>query len=108
MEVQMISINNVVAIEPVPFTKVESKVEGGIARISQKIDLVKVKLVMRYMLNNESLFGAAIGDYAILRGDAGLQPWNKAVYELDGKKLVLCPINQVIGFCIDGAQQESL
>jgi hypothetical protein len=93
-----VSINNTVAIEPVPFSKIESKIEGGIARISQKIDLVKVKLIMGVHLTNDPSPNYLPGDYAILRGDSGLQPWNKAVYELDGQKLVICPINQVIGF----------
>ena len=90
------SFNNTVAIEPVPFSKIESKVEGGIARISQKIDLVKVKLVMGVHITDGLNYLS--GDYVILRGDAGLQPWNKAVYELDGQKMVVCPISQVMGF----------
>ena len=88
-----------VAIEPVIFNKVESKVEGGFARIAQKVEVTTSPLIMtfRETLGLESVFWIP-GERVILRGDAGLAEWNKNVLEYDGKKFVMCPLSEVLGF----------
>jgi len=89
-----------VAIEPVVFTKVESKVEGGFARIAQKVEVMKVSLVMNF----KQEFGSTSLDYygdrhsVLLRSDSGLAAWNKTVLEYEGVKFVMCPISAVLGF----------
>jgi hypothetical protein len=86
-----------VAIEPIIFNKVEAKVEGGFARIAQKIEVVKSRLVMAFY-DKETTHVWATNDYAILSGDSGLQAWNKQVLEYNGKKFVLCPVDAIIAF----------
>lgn len=89
-----------VAIEPVEFKKVESKVEGGFARIQQKVEVAEAPLIMDFMMpvGNENITFKAGKTKAILKGDAGLAPWNKAVFEYKGKRFVMCPVSEVLGW----------
>lgn len=85
------------AIAPVEFKKVESKVEGGFARIAQKVELASSTLVMGFVevLGNTPMLHPA-GTEVLLKGDAGLSAWNKAVMEHNGVRFVKCPVSEVI------------
>lgn len=95
--VNMAFSRKMVAIEPIIFNKVEAKVEGGFARIAQKIEVVKSRLIMDYN-DNETGRIWNVNDFAVLAGDSGLQSWNKQVLEYNGKKFVLCPVDSIIAF----------
>lgn len=86
-----------VAIEPIIFNKVETKVEGGFARIAQKIEVLRTALVMDFYDKDTDMVWL-VGDIAIMAGDSGLQAWNKQVLEYNGKKFVLCSADSVIAF----------
>lgn len=101
MKRKAISQNKFVAIEPVPFKKLEAKITAGFATIAQKTDVMSVTLVMDYYCKENDLFFDAGTDKVILRGDSALQQWNKMVLNYEGKEFVLCPIEQVIGFEIE-------
>ncbi|RLF66583.1 MAG: hypothetical protein DRN30_01870 [Thermoplasmata archaeon] len=89
-----------VAIEPIVFSKVESKVEGGFARIAQNVEVLTATLVMSYVevLGNTTAVHIAGESRPLLRGDAGLQPWNKQILELDGTRFVMCPQTDILGW----------
>lgn len=91
------TINGHVAIQQPEFKKIEAEIQGGIARITQRIDIIEVPLVMGFMTKDSETYRP--GDAALLRGDAGLQPWAKQVFRTsDGVNFVLCPESQIIGF----------
>ena len=77
------------------FKKIETEVTGGLARITQRYEMVKAKLVMGYDYNGVQL---QAGDSVILRADAGLQSWAKTSFILNGVEFVLCPESSVIAF----------
>jgi len=87
-----------VAIKPVEYTKVESKVEGGFARIAQKTDVISVPLVMGFMWSHGQSATKCIPSQCevVLRGDSHLQPWKQKVHELEGERFVLCPAEQIV------------
>lgn len=85
------------AIEPVVYNKPDSKVEGGFARIAQKVEAAAAILVMDFHDKETDMLWRK-GSRVILRGDAGVQPWNKSVLEYKGQRFVLCPADQIIGF----------
>lgn len=82
-------VNGTLAVEPI-VTSVEKEVRHGVALAKQKIALIATKVV----------FPDAKGDYlagevVYLRGDCIQLPWAREVFELDGKKFILVPINDV-------------
>jgi hypothetical protein len=77
------------------FKKIETEVTGGLARITQRFEMVKAKLVMGYEYNGTML---EAGDSVILRADSGLQNWAKTTFILNGVEFVLCPEAAVIAF----------
>jgi hypothetical protein len=85
----------ILAVSQPQFKKVEAELKGGIAVIAQRINLIKVDLVLGYNFNGTEL---TAGDKIILRGDSGLQPWAKQVVSLDNKEFVLCPEDQILGY----------
>ncbi len=91
-----ISVKQFVAITPLHFSKVEAKIQSGIATIAQKRDVIQVDLVMDYEYEGTRYYAGH--DKAILHGDAALQAWNKQALNLDGKEFVLCPVSAIIGF----------
>ena len=92
-----LTINGHLAIQQPEFKKIEAEIQGGIARITQRIDVIDVPLVMGFVTKDSRTFNP--GDKVLLRGDAGLQPWAKQVFRTsDGQNFVLCPESQVIGF----------
>jgi hypothetical protein len=84
------------AIKQPEFKKIEAQVSGGVAMISQRVNLIEVQLVMDYEVNGIKLRGGV--DKVILRGDAGVQPWAKQKLALGVHEFVLCPESQVIGY----------
>lgn len=89
-----------VAIEPIVFSKVESKVEGGFARIAQNVEIVSANLVMGYLeaVGMNSAIHHVGKDKPLLRGDSGLKPWNKQILEYKGKRFVMCPVADILGW----------
>jgi len=85
------------AIQPLNYTKPETKLKGGLAIIAQKVEVAESKLVMDFM-DTETGRLWKTGDYVILAGDSGLHPWNKRTYDFENETFVLCPANEVIGF----------
>lgn len=89
-----------VAISPITFTKVESKIEGGFARIAQKIDVIAVNLVLGHIeaIGLTSIYHDPKKTKVLVMGDSGLASWNKAVLDYNGVKFVKCPLTEVLGF----------
>jgi hypothetical protein len=90
-----ISKKGTLAVKQPEFKKIEATIKNGFALISQRVDLIKVDLLMDYDLDGIKL--KAGKDRVILRGDSGLQPWAKQVLNIDGVEFVLCPENLVVG-----------
>ncbi len=88
------SKNGTLAVKQPEFKKIEATVKGGIALVSQRIELVSVDLIMDYQLG-DTLLKAGV-TRILLRGDAGLQPWAKQTLSFDGKEFVLCPESAVV------------
>ena len=86
------------AIKQPEFKKIEANLKGGIAVISQRSMLIELSLVMDYELDGVKLL--APDTTILLRADAGLQPWAKQVFSIDGydESFVLCPESQVLGY----------
>lgn len=76
--------------------KIESVVKGGIALVSQRVNLIEVPLLLNYELDGAKLQGGK--SVIILKGDAGFQEWAKKVYTLNDLEFVLCPEAAVIGY----------
>jgi hypothetical protein len=93
---EAMTLGKFVAIEPVPFSKVEAKIGAGIATVAQRTDVVVVSLVMDFYDDKGNLYYIE-QDKVILKGTAGLEGWNKTKYEYNGKQFVLCPIEQILG-----------
>lgn len=89
-----------VAIAPIVFTKIESKVEGGFARIAQKVDIIAVPLVLGHIeaVGLTSIYHDPKSTKVLVMGDSGLAPWNKAVLDYNGVKFVKCPLTEILGF----------
>ena len=92
----MISLNGLVAIEPIAAAKIETDTTGGFATIKQKRNLIASTLVMDYVMG-EDVFGAGEAR-ALLKGDSAFSSWAKEVFEHDGVKFVLAPLSAVVGF----------
>lgn len=90
-----VSKKGTLAVKQPEFKKIEATIKNGLALISQRIDLIKVDLIMDYEIDGIKL--KAGKDKVILRGDAGLQPWAKQVLNIDGLEFVLCPEHLVVG-----------
>lgn len=86
------------AIAQPEFKKIEAQMKGGIALISQRMNLIEVPLLMDYEMDGTRLYAA--NTKILLRADAGLQSWAKQVFSLGegGLEFVLCPESQVIGY----------
>lgn len=83
------------AIKQPEFKKVEVETTGGLARAVARVELIEVELVMSYDLAGVKL---SPGDKVLLRGDAGANPWAKALFKLQDATFVLCPEDSVIGY----------
>lgn len=92
----LVSKKGTLAIKQPEFKKIEATIKGGLAVISQRVDLIKADLLMDYDIDGVKL--RANKDKVILRGDSGLHPWAKQVMNIDGVEFVLCPESSVIGF----------
>lgn len=94
---KMFTRKGYVAIEQPIFTKIEAEMQGGIARIAQRVHLIEQKVVLGY--DSETLKLSA-GDNVILKADAGLQTWAKTVHTLGDKTFVLVPEDQILGYTV--------
>lgn len=89
------------AIKQPEFKGIEQKMDGGLARIAQRTDLLYAELLMGVELDGKQLQPSKEERiYIILRGTAGLPAWARQVYTLDGTEFVLCPENEVVGYTI--------
>lgn len=93
---KMVSVKQFVAIKPIVHNKLETKVTGGIAVISQRKDAIVAKMVMSYV--DPDLGRIEAGSSVILPGDAALRQWNKIILTIKGIEFVLCPLSEIIGF----------
>lgn len=92
----LISVKQYVAIKPIVHDKLETKVSGGIAVISQRKDVLKASLVMDYQDGSNTYYRGFDG--VILTGDSGLKAWNRTILSIDGEEFVLCPFAEILGF----------
>jgi hypothetical protein len=84
------------AIIPPTAKKVEAVVEGGIARIANRIAVTEAKLVMDYKLGDTCLYR---GDWVLLRGDSPWQKWAATTYSLIGyEEFALVPEDCILGY----------
>ena len=91
----MISKKGYFAIKQPEFKKIEANIVGGVARISQRDDVILYQMVM------DGEYSGTMykkGDSLMLTGEAGLKPWAKKIYNLDGMEFVLVPETEVLGF----------
>ena len=82
---------NYVAITPPQYTKVEAKVQGGLAMASNRLETIVCGLVFNFG-NYEA------GSRVILDGQSGLMPWAKKIYNHDGQSFVLAPTSEIIAY----------
>lgn len=86
---------HVAIVQPI-FRKIEADVEGGLARIAQRVEVIESEVVMGYFVDGTEL---KKGDKVLLRSESGLQPWAKQLMRLgDGTSFVLCPESQILGY----------
>lgn len=91
----MISRKGVAAIAPPKFSKIEATVKGGIAMIESRVKVITAKLIMDFAYDGRTYVA---GQEVILQGDAGLKPWAKQRFELEGVEFCLVPEAEIIGF----------
>lgn len=85
-----------IAIAPPVVQKLEGKLENGIARITQRVNLVEATVLMHAKLANGQEL--APGDKLILRGDIIMQQWAKAVFVYNGTEMVFCSEGAISGY----------
>jgi hypothetical protein len=92
----MRTINKKLAVTPFPTTSVHTEVVGGIARIKQRSELTKLKVVY----NTDEYEEADIrGSEVYVRGDLCKHQIAKEVYEIEpGKPFILIDLAMVVGF----------
>lgn len=88
----ILSTNENVAVEPFPTNQVEKEVRNGLAVIKQKSSLQPLRVVFPDFLGDEYPTGSTV----YVRADQCVATWAKDVFELNGKKFILVPKNQVI------------
>lgn len=88
----IVSVNENVAVEPFPTNQVEKEVRNGLAVIKQKSSLQPLKVVFSGFGGTE--YGA--GSIVYVRADQCVATWAKDVFDLNGKKFILVPKNQVV------------
>ena|SRR5271157_4241097 len=81
------------------FRKIEAKLEGGLATIAQRTDVIAINLMMDYEFNGQLL--KAGKTKVIVKGDAGLSTWAKVTNIYNGVEFVLCPEGAIIGVEIE-------
>ncbi|NBT57434.1 hypothetical protein EBT16_01495 [bacterium] len=87
-----LSVNENLAVEPFPTNQVEKEVKNGLAFVKQKSSLQPLKVVFSDFSKTEY----AVGYTVYVRADQCVSTWAKDVFELNGKKFILVPKNQVI------------
>ena len=88
----IVSVNENVAVEPFPTNQVEKEVRNGLAVIKQKSTLQPLKVMFSDFWETEY----AVGSTVYVRADQCVATWAKDVFDLNGKKFILVPKNQVI------------
>lgn len=85
----MVIPNKRLAVTPIT-VNIEREVRNGVAIAKQKVALVMAAVVFP-----DDMGVYSVGDIVYMRGDVIVQPWSKEVYELDGFKFILCPMEQI-------------
>lgn len=87
--------NNKVALSPFPTQSVEKENKGGFVVVKQKVSLTPLRIVF----GNENVEGTMVyaptGAVAYVRGDSVTLPWAKEVFEIEGQKFILAPLDAV-------------
>ena len=89
------TINNLVAVEPYKIEGMKTVVVGGFAKSVQKTSLVKLKVVLPF---KEDMSGEDLGHAIIKESDLNVNSWAKDILSIDGKNLILVPMNNIVGF----------
>lgn len=88
--VSLTTANNMVAVEPFPTNQVEKEIRHGVAMVRQKHSLQPLKVVFG---DNDRY---TPGKVVWVRADQCVASWAKEVFEIDSKKFVLLPKDQVV------------
>lgn len=86
----LLILNKKVAVAP-PNLAVEKEVRHGVAIAKQKFSLLETTVVFA-----DSEGFVPVGTKVFLRGDCIINGWAKEVFELEGKKFILVPIDQIV------------
>ena len=97
MSVLMSKNGHLMVKKPV-FRKIETEIVGGMATITQRIELLETELVMGYVLDGFSL---KPGDTVLLYAEQSLKEWARMTLRLpDGTEFVQCPESAILGYRI--------
>ena len=88
-------INGKVALEPFQEMEVQKEQRGGMVVPKQNNSLTKLKVLIDSGKQLDSTYFPA-GCTVWVRADTFRAPWAKEVYELEGQKFILAPIDQVL------------
>jgi len=80
-----------VALEPFPVMATEKTTKSGFTTVKQKTELTALHVVFP---TEDHRFLA--GDLAHVRADQFTMPWAREIYELDGQKYILAPLNAIL------------
>jgi hypothetical protein len=95
------TFNKKVAIAPLKSEKLDPKVVGGFATISQKRDVIIAPIVFDFFDEEKRIEWRSPNISIVIRGDSAFRPWNKEIYTLNDKDFVLCPFEEIIGVSFD-------
>lgn len=86
----MRTINGHVACSPFETTSLKISVDRGLAIHTQRHELTKLAVVLDY----GTVYNA--GDSVFVRGECMKHAYALAVYEIEGKKFILVPEDQIV------------
>lgn len=87
---ELTTVNNTIAVEPFPSSQAEKEVRNGIAMVKQKHTLQQLKVVFG---DNEKY---SPGRVVWVRADQCIANWAKEVFEVESKKFILLPKDQIV------------
>lgn len=92
---QLLSKKGELAIIRPEFKKIEARLQGGVATIAQRTELISCSLVMDSEYNGKTL--RAGKDKVVLKGDSGLASFAKSVLTYNGIDFVMVPESFIVG-----------
>lgn len=81
--------SGVICVEPFKTNSLDIRREGGVAKANQRDHLTGLKVVY----GNDKF---APGDVVYFEGEQCATVWAKKVYDLDGAKFILGPMNMIV------------